>query len=209
MSALENFDCLSFSPPEKAPLSASPLLDCGNITCLPDLGAVGALFEGGLSDAVLACFILSTVNIVILLVTGAVIGRRNYQIISRTEALEMKIRSRGRGRNTHPWRGKENFDQRGSYLSLSDPDIFGTLAPSYPSFEYHQREANRCVEVELHPPTAGIVRSSVGVSPVVSTSRPDRRCPGISRYSTDLEGGHQSGVNRMCRLDTVLEEDSF
>ena len=133
-------------------------------------------------------------------------------LISRSHFIShglMKVRNRGRGRNTHPWRGKENFDQCGSYLSLSDPDIFGTLAPSYPSFQHHQREANRCVEIELHPPTAGIVRSSVGVSPAVSTSRPDRRCPGISRFSADLEGGRQSGVNQMCHLDAVPEEGPF
>ena len=76
-----------------------------------------------------------------------------------------KVRNHGGGRNTHPWRGKENFDQCGSYLSLSDPDIFGTSTPNYPSFQHHQREANRCIEIELHPPSAGIVRSSVGVFP--------------------------------------------
>ena len=49
VSVLENLDRLSFSAPKKAPLSASSLLNCGNITCFPDLGAIGALFEGGLS----------------------------------------------------------------------------------------------------------------------------------------------------------------
>ena len=58
VSTLENLGRLSFSPPEKAPLSVSSLLNCGNITCLTDPGAIGALFEGGLSDAVVACFIL-------------------------------------------------------------------------------------------------------------------------------------------------------
>ena len=120
-----------------------------------------------------------------------------------------KVRNRGGGRNTYPWRGNENFDQCGSYSSLSDPDIFGTSAPNYPSFQHHQREANRCVEIELHPPTAGIVRSSVGVSPAVSISGPDRRCPGTSQFLADMEGGRQSGINRMCHLDTVIEEDSF
>ena len=121
----------------------------------------------------------------------------------------MEVRNRGRGRNTRPWREKEDFDQCGSCSSLSDPDRFGTLVSSYPSCEYHQREANRCAEIELHPPMAGIVRSSVGVSPAVSISGPDRRCPGTSRFLADLEGGRQSGVNRMCHLDTVIEEDSF
>jgi hypothetical protein len=55
VSVLENLDRLSFSAPKKAPLSASSLLNCGNITCFPDLGAIGALFEGGLSGAVVAC----------------------------------------------------------------------------------------------------------------------------------------------------------
>ena len=118
----------------------------------------------------------------------------------------MKVRNRGRGQNTHPWREKENFDQCGSYLSLSDPDIFGTSAPNYPSFQHRQREANRCVEIELHPPTAGIVRSSVGVSPAVSISGPGRRCPGTSQFLAGLEGGRQSGVNRVCHLDTVIED---
>ena len=144
-------------------------------------------------------------NIVILLVMGAVTGRRNYQIISRTEALELEIRGRGRSRDTHPRRGKGKFDQHGSCSSLSvrdifgtptpikkenfsqhgscsspsDPDIFGTLTPSSPPFEYHQQGANRCAKVELHPPSADIVRSSVGLPPVVSagSSYIPHRCP--------------------------------
>ena len=234
VSALENVDCLSFSPPKKAPFSASPLPDRENVTGLPDLGAAGGLFEGDLSDAVLACLILSTTNIVILLVMGAVIGRRNYLIISRTEALELEIRGRGRSRDTHPRRGKgkfdqhgscsslsdqdifetstpikkENFSQHGSCSSLSDPDIVGAMAPSCPPFEYHQRETDRCVEFEFHPSSASIVRSSVSATPVASTSGPDRRCSGVSRHSTALEDGHPSSDNKACRLSAIPEEDS-
>ena len=62
------------------------------------------------------------------------------------------------------------FSLSRSSLSLSDPDIFGTLTPSSPPFEYHQQEANRCAKVELHPPSADIVRSSVGLPPVVSAN---------------------------------------
>ena len=91
---LESSDCLSFSPPQKAPFSAAPLLDCGNMTHLLGLGAAGAFFEGDLPDAVLTCFILSAVNIAILLVTSAVISRRNYQIISRVKVLEIEVKGR-------------------------------------------------------------------------------------------------------------------
>ena len=211
-------------------------------------------------DAVLTCFILSAVNIVILLVTSAVISRRNCQVISRMEALEIEVKGRSGGRNAHPWRGKENFDQHGSSLSLSDsdmfvtltpssppfedhqheanrcvkvelhplswrgkencdqhgsslslsdPDMFGTLTPSSPPFEYHQQEANRCAKVELLPPSADIVRSSVDLPPVVSASRLGKRSPGVSRHSTDLEGGAPPGVSQLCRLDTVPEEGSL
>ena len=308
---LESADCSSFSPSQEAPFSATPSLDCGNMTRLLGLGAVGAFFEGDLPDAVLTCFILSAVNIAILLVTSAVISRRNYQIISRVKALEFEVKGRSGGRNAHLWREKENFDRHGSssslsdsdmfvtlmpssppfedhqheadrcvgielrplpwrgkencdlhgstsslsdsdmfvtlmpsspsfeghqheanrcagvgfqtlsrcekencdlhgsFLSLSDPDIFGTLIPSSPPFECYQQEANRCAKTEFLPLPADIVRSSVGLSPGASASRLDKRSPRVSRHSTGLEGGAPPGVDQVCRLHIVPEENSL
>ena len=308
---LEGSDCSSFSSSQKASFSATPLLDCGNMTHSLGLGAVGAFFEGDLPDAVLTCFILSVVNIAILLVISAVINRRNYQIISRVKALELEVKGRSGDRNAPLWRGKENFDQHGSssslsdsdifvslmpssppfedrqhetnrwvgvelhplpwrgkekcdlhgptsspsesdrfvtvmpsspsfeghqheanrcvgvefptlsrcekencdlhgsFLSLSDPDVSGTLIPSSPPFECHQQEATRCAETELFPLSAGIVRSSVGLSPGAPVSRLDKRSPRVSRHSTGLEGSAPQGVNQVGRLHTVPEENSL
>ena len=146
---------------------------------------------------------------VTLLVTGVVIYRRNYQIVSRTEALEMKMGNRGRSRSTYPWRGKESFDRCGSRSSQSDLDVFETSAPSYPSFQGPQQEANRCVEIEPYPPLAGIVRSAVSFTPAAYTSGPDRRRPSVSQFMANVEDGRQSGVDRKRRLNPVTEEDSF
>ena len=63
-----------------------------------------------------------------------------------------------RGRSTYPWRGKEIFDRCGSCSSPSDLDIFGTSAPSYPSFQRHQR-GNMVLMKELESRVGTLERS--------------------------------------------------
>ena len=170
----------------------SPLLSCENVTCLTDPGAIGVLFEGGLAEAVTTSFALSVLNLAVILVTGVVIYRRNYQIVSRTRVLEMKMGGPGGNRDAVQRRGNGVSSQHGPYLPRLEMDIFDAPGSSYIPHRCPQPRMDRCVEAE--PPTsfAGIVRNAVGFSPVAPTQRSDRRRRYTSVSLADEGDGRKS-----------------
>ena len=150
------------------------------------------LFKGGLAEAVTTSFALSVLNMAIILVTGVVIYRRNYQIVSRTRVLEMKMGGHGGNRDTVQRRGNGMSSQHGPCLPRLEMDIFDAPGSSYIPHRCPQPRMDRCVEAE--PPTsfAGIVRNAVSFSPVAPTQRSDRRRRYTSVSLTDEGDGRKS-----------------
>ena len=144
VNTLENLDRLSLPSRGKDSPDVSPLLSCENVTCLTDPGAVGALFKGGLAEAVTTCFTLSVLNMAIFLVTGVIIYRRNYQIISRTKVLEMKMGNHGGGCDATQWRGKGMSSQHGPCLPRLDLDIVDAPGLGHISHRYPRPRMDRC-----------------------------------------------------------------
>ena len=149
VNTLENLDRLSLPSRGKGSPDVSPLLSCENVTCLTDPGAIGALFEGGLAEAVTTSFALSVLNLAIILVTGVVIYRRNYQIVSRTRILEMKMGGPGGNCDAVQGRGNVMSSQHGPYLPRLEMDVFDAPRSNYLSHRCPQPRMDRCVEVGI------------------------------------------------------------
>ena len=180
VNTLESLGRLSLPSRDEDPPDVSPLLGCQNVTCLTDAGAIGDLFEGGLAEAVTTSFALSVLNLAIILVTGVVIYRRNYQIVSRTRILELKLGDHGGNRGAVPRRGNEMSSQHGPCLPRLEMDIFDAPGSSFIPHRCPQPRMDRYVETEAPTAFAGIVRNAVNFSPVA----PAQRVEGRRRYTS-------------------------
>ena len=201
VNTLENSDRLPPPSREKDSPDVSPLLSCENVTCSTDSGAIGFLFEGGLAEAVTTSFALSILNLAVILVTGVVIYRRNYQIVSRTRVLEMKMGSHGGNRDVVQRRGNGMSSQRGPCLPRLEMNIFDAPRSSFGPHRCPQPRMDHCLEAETPTPFTGIVRNAVRFSPAAPTQRVDGRRRYTSVSLTDEGDGRKSFSSQGRRPD--------
>jgi hypothetical protein len=165
--------------PSEGSHSASPLRSCLNATCWPELSTVGGLFNDKLTEVVAVCLTLSLINLGTLVISGILFYKRNFQIISRTKVLELKVNKSGQNSDSPSYIGGR-VSQPGSYRQTADLDTVNSAVLSHISILQPRQEVSRCIEFDPRSPRESPVRSVIDYTP---TAPPPKSNKGREHFS--------------------------
>ena len=169
---------------------------------------MGDLFSNKLTEAVVICLAVSIVNFGILLIIGITFYKRNFQIISRTEILELKLNQPSSSADPSLCDGR--VEHPGPYLQRDNLDAPSASLLGHLSVLRPQQEVIHCIESDPHfpPSLPGCPVHSQRVRSLTNyTPTPPPRSSKGQRYVSSSSAGRPVYSSQKHHIGTVFEED--